>query len=458
MSMQVDHLSNKQINRNLIWRKDRGGGYACRWMFKGQVKQQTLLDKNGNPITKIEDARIARDRILAPYAIKQQDDVLAVLKSRAERTRSKAVELVEEVNPPLKIADAWRKYNASPRRPDSGDSTHEHYHSQFKRFCRWISRESPGTVFMRDVTDDVAEKYAIDLKDAKFTPNNYNKHITTLRLVWRTLGREIQGNGRNPWQEIKHLKGSKKENSRRTITPEQFTAILKKANDADLHDLIFTLGWTGQRLVDIVMLEWPSISFKRQVIELLPRKTARKSGARVVIPLLPQLADLLTARKKNAENELVFPELAATYNRDSSLITKRIQDVFEKAKLTPREKRAKYKRSVAIYGAHSLRHYFVTEAMAAGWPTDLIRKITGHTSEAMAQHYQHVDAGLIARLAGQLGEAKRPVCILPKGQNADKYLELREKVLKLADKLTKENAHRTRMALIDLVGNAKGSA
>jgi len=417
-------------------------------MYKGQLKQQTLLDSSGNPITKIEEARAARDKLLAPYTIKQQDEVLAVLKTRAERKRAKAIELIEEANPPLKIFDAWRKYNASPRRPDSGDSTHDRYHSQFKRFCSWILRESPETLFMRDVSDDIAERYASDLKGAKYTPNNFNKHITTLRLIWRTLSREIRGNNYNPWQEIKHLKAIKKENSRRAITPEQFSAILKHSDNADLHDLIFTLGWTGQRLVDIVMLNWSSISFKRQVIELQPRKTARKTGASVVIPLLPQLAELLQARKKNATGELVFPEWARDYNRDSSIVTKQIQAVFSKANLEPREKRAKYKRSVAVYGAHSLRHYFVTEAMAAGWPIDLIRKITGHTSEAMAQHYQHIDAGLIARLAGQLENKKLTQPRAQTDLSADTVDSIRVKIREIATRLTSKTAATIRDELL----------
>jgi integrase len=410
-------------------------------MFNGELKQQTLLDEKGRPITDIVKARAARDKMLAPYAIKEQDAIIAVLQTRATRKRDEAQQLVDESNPPLSLADGWNVYHASPHRPDSGDSTLARYHSQYKRFAAWMTKRHPAVVLMRDVTEEMAGQYAADLKSAKYSPNAFNKHTSLLRLMWRTLRREIRGNV-NPWQEIKRLQVPKHDNSRRAITPEQFTAILAKAADADLHDLIFTLGWSGQRLVDIVMLKWSSVSFKRQVIELVPRKTARRTGNKVTVPLLPPLAALLEKRRENVAGELVFPELATTYDRDSAIITGWIQAAFEAAGLIPREKRAKLKRAVAVYGAHSLRHYFVTEAMAAGWPMDVIKKITGHTSDAMAQHYQHIDAGLLTRLAGQLngyqGNAQAIPAALPAGVRA-RNEQMREIILKVTPRTWKQD-------------------
>lgn len=443
------HSKRSKEDRNLVWRKDRGA-YACRWMFNGELKQETLLDDKGRPITDIEKAREARDKKLAPYAIKEADEVLAVLKARAERKRDDAQHLADEANPPLKITDAWNAYHASTRRPDSGDSTLDRYHAQHKRFQKWIEKHHPSVVLMRDVTEDLAGHYARDLKTAKYSPNAFNKHTTFLRLMWRTLKREIRGQA-NPWDGIKRLKVPKVENSRRAITPEQFTTILSKADSADLHDLIFALGWTGQRLVDVLTLRWSAVSFKRQVIELIPRKTARRTGAKVAVPLLPQLAALLTQRRENVRGELVFPELVEVYERDPSLITRRIQKAFEDAGLEPRESRAGLKRAVAVYGAHSLRHYFVTEAMAAGWPMDLIRKITGHTSEAMAQHYQHVDASLLARMARQLSGSKdnaqtKPAA-LPAGVNARD-----EQMREIIEKVTPRTWKQDKARLLALLG------
>jgi len=45
------------------------------------------------------------------------------------------------------------------------------------------------------------------------------------------------------------------------------------------------------------------------------------------------------------------------------------------------------KRAVVVYGAHSLRHYFATQALADGIPREIDKRITGHASDAMLEGY-----------------------------------------------------------------------
>ena len=313
---------------------------------------------------------------------------------------------------------------------------------------------------MCEVREDIELEYSKDLNVAKVSASTFNQHIGLLKLVWRTLEKEIRGNG-IPWNEVKRHKLQSTANSRRPITPEQFAHILKTAGDTDLHDLIFTIGWTGQRLGDVVLMRWDAIVVrsKLSVIQLVPRKTARRTGKKVLIPVLPPLAALLEKRRKHKVGELVFPEIAAIYKHDPTVLTRRIQKTFEDAGLIPREERAKLKRKVAVYGAHSLRHFFVTEAMAAGWPPQLIRKITGHSSDTMQDHYEHVDVALMARLAEQLAERPTLPPILGPAlgrehpttstMNADETAAL-EKISTLAGKMNGKNwkAMRDQIAML----------
>lgn len=426
-------------------------------MYQGKVIQQTLKDDAGQPIRNKKTAREARDRMLSLYAGKREVEVLHSIQGRIDRRRE-AIEREEDArNPPMAVNRAWKAYQESAERPDSGPSTLSRNHAQFTRFSAWLEREHPGIVLLRDVTEDMAGKYAMDLKAAKLSASTFNQHTGFLKLMWRTLAREIRG-GQSPWTNVKRLKVQKAENSRRSITPEQFTEILKNAPDADTHDLIFTLGWTGQRLVDIVMLQWTSVSFKRGVIELIPKKTARRSGHKVAVPLLPPLANLLEHRHRNQKSGLVFPEAARIYRRDPTKVTRTIQDAFQGAGLVPREQRSNLKRQVAVYGAHSLRHYFVTEAMAAGLPSDLVRRITGHTADSMAQHYQHVDAGLLARLAAQLNGTGQAVKESPEAAaliSASSEM-WRNRVSDIAARLTSKNAAAIRQELMELVETTEG--
>jgi hypothetical protein len=56
----------------------------------------------------------------------------------------------------------------------------------------------------------------------------------------------------------------------------------------------------------------------------------------------------------------------------------------------------------------------VTSAAAAGLPSAVIKSITGHTSDAMSEHYQQFDAKLASDFAKQL-TGKTPAA-LPAGR------------------------------------------
>jgi integrase len=133
--------------------------------------------------------------------------------------------------------------------------------------------------------------------------------------------------------------------------------------------------------------------------------------ASIFIPLLPALAELLQKRRDMVAGNLVFPDLAAAYDHDSSAISKRVQEAFTKAGLKPNENRPGVKRAVTVYGAHSLRHFFATQALSAGIPGEIVKRITGHSSDAMLEGYEHVDAAMISGLAAKLSNGKQPLAL-----------------------------------------------
>jgi integrase len=152
-------------------------------------------------------------------------------------------------------------------------------------------------------------------------------------------------------------------------------------------------------------MKWGAVDFARRVITLAPVKTARRQGKQVHIPIFPAVLDVLNRRQAgkvlNARG-LVFPELAAQYERDPSKISKDISAAFEKAGMETTEARADRGRAVVVYGAHSLRHFFVTQATSAGMPDAMIKSITGHGSDGMLEHYQQIGIDLAADMAGRI--------------------------------------------------------
>ena len=381
----------------------RGNVYWLQYRVEGRVVRQSL------DTTARAEAETKRKKIMRPFMAADRTDALVMVQAKLANAKDEAQIAIDDAHPPLAVADAWAAYEQTKNRPDSSERTLQGYETSWRKFAGWLNKTHPDKTFMREIAADAASAYAQQLTTDGLTASTFNQYIGLLRLVWRCLAEQIRGTV-NPWMQIAKRRTQKLAHRRRTITPEQFDNLLKAADDADYHDLFFVLGMTGQRLVDGLMLRWDSIDFKRRVITLNPRKTAR-TGKAVFIPLLPALAELLQKRRDMVAGNLVFPDLAAAYDHDSSAISKRVQEAFAKAGLKPNENRPGVKRAVTVYGAHSLRHFFATQALSAGIPGEIVKRITGHSSDAMLEGYEHVDAAMISGLAAKLSNGKQPLAL-----------------------------------------------
>ncbi len=381
----------------------RGKVFWLEYQVEGKRIRVSL--KTADP----EVAEAERKRIMRPLMAADLVTAHTLVEKSLRDLKAEAAAANEQAEPPLAVADAWKAYVKAKNRPDSSERTLDGYESAWKRFRAWHTATYPQDTLMRDVNAKTAEEYATRLTEDRVAASTFNQHIGLLRLVWRCLAEQIRGNG-NPWLTIAKHRVQRLAHRRRAINPEQFNALLAAAPDADYHDLLFTLGMTGQRLVDGIMLRWDAIDFKRRVISLYPRKTAR-TGKAVLIPLLPALHELLRKRRDMVSGLLVFPALAKDYTRDPSSVCKQIKAAFERAGLDTTEARPDVKRAVVRYGAHSLRHYFATQALAAGIPGEIVKRITGHTSDAMLEGYEHMDAAMIGGLAKRLNGAPAPAAL-----------------------------------------------
>ena len=351
-------------------------------------------------------------RIMEPFVA---GDEVATLQNIAARIEGRTAELTrfeDERNPPLVVSAAWTAFERSTLRPDSGERTLAQYNAEFRRFASWLQKAHPETQTMREVTPTIAKAYAQDLAAAKVSASTFNQHRNFLRLLWRTLAQEAK-TAVNPWDVIARKQLQTLAHRKRALTPAQFEALLAIAEaEPDLRDLLLVLAWTGLRLVDVVKLRWESVDFSKSVLTVYPQKTARRTGKAVHIPVFPVLAEVLNRRQAalptlNAA-QLVFPNLADAYDRDmGSTLSKRLRIIFEKAGLQTAEERAGLERSVVLYGAHSLRHFFVTTAAAAGMPAAMIKAITGHATDGMLEHYQHISAEIAGEFAHRLGNGSK---------------------------------------------------
>jgi hypothetical protein len=107
-----------------------------------------------------------------------------------------------------------------------------------------------------------------------------------------------------------------------------------------------------------------------------------------------------------------------------------------------------------VYGAHSLRHFFVSAASAAGLPAPVIKSITGHATDTMMEHYQHISADLVGEITKRITGTTAKALPAPVN-DAD---AIRAKVKELAEKLTTKNVKMTRAALLALATEGVAAA
>lgn len=375
---------------------------------KGQRIRQALKDADGEPITDKTQAEAERRRILAPYQTGSEIETLRAIQSRITDAETRQAEAIENAATVLKLADAWLEFKRHPNRPQCSDSTLTQYQAEFKRFAAWMQKQHPDTVAMRDVTEQHATAYAAHLDAAQVSASTFNQHRNFLVMLWRVLRKDARLPG-NPFETIERRKLQTLARRKRALEPQEYEAILAAAaGDRDLKDLFIMLAWTGQRLVDVVKMRWQAVDFQRGILTLHPQKTAARTGKAVHPPLFPAAREVLNKRQDPGAvfklDAFIFPALAAEYDRDrGSTLTKRIGKTITKAGLETSAARPGTGRASVQYGAHSFRHFFVSQATAAGMPGAMIKRITGHASDDMLEHYQHIGAGFSVELAKRIG-------------------------------------------------------
>ncbi len=387
-----------------LYQKKTGGTWFVRTMVEGK----TFIKSTGTKSKREAEKR--RDEIMRPFTLTDQAEVLAEMVHKLRDTEAEAAKANEA--PPLAIEKAFISYIKSAARLDSGDSTLDRYGSIWIRFSKWLTEKHPESETLEQITEKTAAAYIENLKASKISASTFNQHRNFLKLLWSVL---LPGK-LNPWLRIKTRRLTSLATRKQALNAAQFENLLAAVeNDQDYHDLFVLLAWSGLRLVDVVNMQWSAIDFKQSVITLAPVKTARRQGKIVHIPLFPAAAEVLNRRQDGKVLNpagYVFPELVEVYQRDRSAISKKITKAFNRAGINTKTERADLKRQVVVYGAHSLRHFFVTVATAAGMPSAMIKSITGHSTDSMLEHYQHLGVELASELSQRINGSAAPATLL----------------------------------------------
>jgi integrase len=304
------------------------------------------------------------------------------------------------------LPEEWAKI-ARKRKPNARYASQ--CQSTLKRFAEFVHQENLKTVEIAHVTRTAARSFMDAESSRGVTAKTWNDILKLLRATFKYL---LPAGAINPFSDLPTRETETI--FRKPYSPEELAAIVDAARtDEFIRPLLVTGICTAMRRGDCCLLQLKDVDLQRRFITV---KTA-KTGQTVSIPIFPMLYDELKLATKNQKSNdgFVFPEQARMYQENPDGITWRVKKVLAAAgfrdeeeslhtdnKLLPAPKhgsasisrgeihvaRKEGLRRASVRDFHSFRVTWVTLALTAGVPLELVQKVTGHkTTDIVLKHY-----------------------------------------------------------------------
>jgi integrase len=271
---------------------------------------------------------------------------------------------------------------------EAGESTHTRYKPIVERFTGFLGQAKNKRDISALQASDIARFRDREAKERSRATANLS-----LKVLRVCLGEAVRQGllTVNPAVRVKLLK-SAMESKRRAFSLAEIKRILKACgDDVEWRGLVLFGLYLGQRLGDLARLTWRAVDLETGEIAF----TARKTGRRIVLPLVQPLIDYLSALPASDNpNAYIFPK-AASAKRTGSLSNQFREILVDAGLVEPRThqgtgKGRSHAREASEISFHSLRHSAVTMLKAAGVSDFVAREIVGHESAAVSREYTHL--------------------------------------------------------------------
>ncbi len=392
-----------------VYKKDSSGSYYFRYQVNGQRKAVSLKTKN-------YEKAIEKAQEIIPVVKATNVEVISahVKEARGLITRKKSLALNQ-------IWDIYSKH--SDRAMPATVSEQNAYKSTLEEFIRFIGSENAD---VKSINIEAVNGYVQYLKGSEVSVSTHNRKIKRLRRIFSTLD-EFRDRI-NPFLSASLMRKEREEQEeevrRLSFTKEQEQQLLRVL-DADKYKVmhkseirvVYYLGmFTGQRFKDCILLRWDKVDLRLRKIWVKQFKT----GKEVTIPIAQELLNVLQQAQTWKVNEYVCPNVAERYrkvdkngkNTGNNLVNIDALRVIKWIGLEPSIKVPGRKKSVTVYGFHSLRHSFASHCAEAGVPKAAVLSILGSNSEIVDKFYTHIGAesqekAILAISGGMSGPSDR---------------------------------------------------
>ena len=293
--------------------------------------------------------------------------------------------------PLTQLAQEWTRI---PRRRQLSKNYVAQSVSGITRFVNFIKRRWPQATDITHVSRAMAREFLEAESDRGVSARTWNEWLKLMRSAMKHL---LPPGGLNPFDGIPTRELFTI--FRKPFNVEELGAIVEAAKGDDfIRPIITTAICTAMRRGDCCRLRWVDVDMAKQFINVKTSKT----GQCVSIPIFPMLYDELARCKK--VGEFVFPAQAALYRTKPDGITDRVRVVLAAAGFKDRDetddkkqenirgeihvKREVGLRLASVRDFHSFRVTWVTLALTAGVPMEIVTKVTGHrTTDIVMKHY-----------------------------------------------------------------------
>jgi integrase len=248
-----------------------------------------------------------------------------------------------------------------------------------RQFLKFIEANFPQAQTMSQITRRMTLAWMKNLDDKGMAGATYNTKLSLMKGLFEKLGAQA-GVPVNPFNGIPYHE--KNTMHRQPFTQAELNAILSKCDDL-LRPVFLTAMCTAMRRGDCAMLKWESVDLEHGFISVKTSKT----GELAEIPLFPLLrAELEKLPRKSI---YVFPEAAEMYRTNLMGLTWRFKKALKDAEIEGTLiERDDAMQKASVKDFHSLRTTWITMALTAGVPMELVRRVTGHsTVDVVLKHY-----------------------------------------------------------------------
>jgi integrase len=253
-----------------------------------------------------------------------------------------------------------------------------------RTFIAYMSGRFPRAKTMADVREDMAREFMATI-EADYLRSCFNALTTKAGMV------------KNPFADIEEQK--EEIISRQPFSEEELKrilAVLQQDKHAFIRPALIVAINTAMRRADCCLLRKIDVDLAAGKITVRTAKTRKP----IQIPLTAALRKLLDGLGAD-DSEYLFPALASQFRRNPKLITDRTKDVLHDAGFSftedgpdPRmamsatRETGKGVRRASTRDFHSFRATWVTLALTAGVPIEMVCLVTGHTSaDTLRKHY-----------------------------------------------------------------------